>query len=73
MCSHFGNWKKNSQGVLVNKKGKAVENSKGFLRPRAEVEELSMVGVQVAYYLVEREENVEADALAKEGIRMREG
>jgi hypothetical protein len=31
-----------------------------------------MVGVQVVYYLVDREENVEADALAKKGISMRE-
>jgi hypothetical protein len=72
MCSDFENWKENSQGVLVNKNGKAVENSEGFLRLRTEVEKLSMVGVQVVYYLVDREENVEADALAKKGISMRE-
>lgn len=64
MCRHFSNWKENNQGILVNKAGKAVENSEGFLRLRKEVEKLSMVGVQVAYYLVGREENKEADMLA---------
>ncbi|TVY42544.1 Ribonuclease H1 [Lachnellula occidentalis] len=68
MCSHFSGWKENKQGVLVNKTGKAVENSKGFLRLESEVQMLSMVGVQVVYYLVSREENKEADILAKESI-----
>ncbi|KAF4636562.1 hypothetical protein G7Y89_g1525 [Cudoniella acicularis] len=68
MCRHFSNWKENKEGVLVNKSGKAVENSEAFLRLKSEVEKLSMVGVQVAYYLVAREENKEADTLAKGSI-----
>ncbi|TVY40021.1 Ribonuclease H1 [Lachnellula subtilissima] len=68
MCSHFSEWKENKGGVLVNKAGKAVENSKGFLRLESEVQRLSMVGVQVVYYLVSREENKEADILAKGSI-----
>lgn len=68
MCRHFSNWKENNQGVLVNKAGKAVENSEAFLRLKNEVEKLSMVGVQVAYYLVAREENKDADVLAKGSI-----
>ncbi|TVY13740.1 Ribonuclease H1 [Lachnellula arida] len=68
MCSHFSDWTENKEGVLVNKAGKAVENSKGFLRLKSEVQALSMVGVQVVYYLVSREENKEADTLAKGSI-----
>ncbi|RDW60706.1 hypothetical protein BP6252_12089 [Coleophoma cylindrospora] len=68
MCRHFLNWKENEQGVLVNKAGKVVENSEGFLRLKNEVNKLSMVGVQVAYYLVPRTENDDADALAKGSI-----
>lgn len=60
------------RSVLVNKNGKPAENSESLLRLRTEVEKLSMVGVQVVYYLVDREENVEADALAKKGISIRE-
>ncbi|KAH8750628.1 ribonuclease H-like domain-containing protein [Hyaloscypha sp. PMI_1271] len=66
MCRHFANWNKNKEGVLINKVGKVVQNSAEFLKLRGEVEKLSMVGVQVAYYLVSREENKEADSLAKE-------
>ncbi|KAH6722018.1 ribonuclease H-like domain-containing protein [Leptodontidium sp. MPI-SDFR-AT-0119] len=68
MCKHMSNWKKNTQGVLVNKDGKLVENSQAFLRLQSEVEKLSMVGVQVAYYHVGRQENKEADGLAKASI-----
>lgn len=68
MCSHFPDWTENKEGVLVNKAGKAVENSKGFLRLKSEVQSLSMVGVQVVYYLVSRAENKEADTLAKGSI-----
>jgi len=68
MCSHFSDWKENKEGVLVNKSGKPVENSQGFLRLKSEVEKLSMVGVQVVFYLVAREENKEADMLAKGSI-----
>ncbi|RDW87524.1 hypothetical protein BP5796_03218 [Coleophoma crateriformis] len=68
MCRHFLNWKENEEGVLVNKAGKVVENSKAFLRLKYEVEKLSMVGVQVAYYLMPRTDNNDADALAKGSI-----
>ncbi|KAG4435370.1 hypothetical protein IFR05_009156 [Cadophora sp. M221] len=68
MCKHMDNWEKNNQGVLVNNDGKPAENSQGFLRLESEVEKLSMVGVQVAYYHVGREENQQADALAKRNI-----
>ncbi|KAH7356983.1 ribonuclease H-like domain-containing protein [Rhexocercosporidium sp. MPI-PUGE-AT-0058] len=68
MCKHIENWKKNTKGVLVKKDGKVVGNSEAFLRLQSEVEKLSMVGVQVAYYHVEREENMEADGLAKSSI-----
>jgi hypothetical protein len=66
MCRNFANWNENKEGVLINKVGKVVENSAEFLKLRGEVEKLSVVGVQVAYYLVRREENEEADSLAKE-------
>jgi hypothetical protein len=66
MCRNFANWNENKEGVLINKVGKVVENSAEFLKLRGEVEKLSVVRVQVAYYLVRREENKEADSLAKE-------
>lgn len=69
MCSHFENWRYNeAKGALVNKKNKVVNNSDDFLRIKREVEDLSMIGVQVVYYLVRREENFEADQLAKAAI-----
>lgn len=68
MCSHFSTWKENEDRALVTKTGKAVENSEGFLRFKSEVEKLSEVGVQVAYYLVAREENESADMLAKASL-----
>lgn len=68
MCIHSTNWKENENGVLVNKAGKPVENSEGFLRLKTEVENLSMVGAQVVYYLVARDENKDADLLAKGSI-----
>lgn len=52
----------------MNKAGKVVENSKAFLRLANKVQELSMIGVQVVYYLVARDENEEADVLAKRSI-----
>ena len=67
MCQHFSNWKENKQGLLINAAGKVVENSQGFLKIKSEVQKLSMIGVQVSYYHIEREENKEADALAKKG------
>ncbi|CZR61514.1 uncharacterized protein PAC_11411 [Phialocephala subalpina] len=68
MCRHCSNWKENNQGALVNKAGKATENSEGFLRLRGEVKKLSRAGVHVAYYLVVREENKDANILAKGSI-----
>lgn len=68
MCKHMLNWEQNAQGFLFNKQGKPIANSQAFLRLQNAVGELSMVGVQVAYYHVGREENQEADALAKESI-----
>lgn len=69
MCSYFKNWTYNTaKGALVNKKKEVVKNSDGFLRIKREVEALSMIGVQVVYYHVGREENVEADRLAKAAI-----
>ncbi|KAK0100881.1 hypothetical protein ONS95_007326 [Cadophora gregata] len=68
MCKHIQDWKENKQGVLMNKAGKAVENSQAFLRLQKEVDALSRVGIQVAYYHVGREENRDADALAKASI-----
>jgi hypothetical protein len=68
MCRHFSDWRENNSGVLVNKAGKTVENSEAFLWLKSEVEKLSMVGVQVAYYLVAREENKEANMLAKGSV-----
>ena len=49
----------------MNKNNKVVQNSDFFLRIELEVEALSGIGVQVVYYHVGREENVEADRLAK--------
>ncbi|KAH7407411.1 ribonuclease H-like domain-containing protein [Cadophora sp. MPI-SDFR-AT-0126] len=68
MCTHFTKWKKNEQGLLVNKNGKVVENSEAFLRLQSAVEGLSMARCQVEYYHVGREENKDADSLAKGSI-----
>ncbi|OWP06184.1 hypothetical protein B2J93_823 [Marssonina coronariae] len=68
MCQHIDTWALNMDGALVNRQGKLIENSQTFLRLQDEVEKLSMVGVQVAYYHVGREENKEADHLAKASI-----
>ena len=66
MCSYFKNWTyKESKQSLVNKKGEKVKNSEGFMRIKEGVEPLSMIGIQVEYYHVDREENAEADRLAK--------
>lgn len=68
MCSHFRNWKEGKEEELINRVGKPVKNSEGFMKLKREVEELSMIGVQVAYYVVGREDNQEADALAKTSV-----
>lgn len=69
MCSHFENWNYNTtKGVLVNKRGEVIKNSEGFMRIEDEVDALSMVGVQVAYYHVRCEENAEADQLARAAV-----
>jgi ribonuclease HI len=69
MCSHFKGWTYNgAKDALVNKKKKVLENSDGFLRIKREVDALSMIGVRVVYYHVGREENLEADRLAKAAI-----
>jgi ribonuclease HI len=69
MCSNFKNWTYNAaKGSLVKKNKEVVKNSDGFLRIKHEVEALSMIGVQVVYYHVGREENLEADRLAKAAI-----
>jgi len=64
MCSHISKWTMGSNGLLVNKRKEIIKNSEGFLRIQSEVKQLAQVGVQVAYYLVGREENVGADRLA---------
>ncbi|KAK2630307.1 hypothetical protein QTJ16_001127 [Diplocarpon rosae] len=68
LCKHMTDWSKNKQGALVSKQGQLVENSQAFLRLQNGVEELSMVGVQVANYHVGRVENKEADGRAKASI-----
>jgi ribonuclease HI len=69
MCSHFKNWTYNqAKGALVKKNKEVLRNSDGFLRIKREVEALSLIGVQVVYYHVGREENLEADRLAKAAI-----
>jgi hypothetical protein len=69
MCKYLQDWTENEQGVLLNKKGQRFENSEGFLRLKREVEKLSVVGVQVVYYRVAREDNGPAYALAKAGVK----
>ncbi|ERF71963.1 hypothetical protein EPUS_06522 [Endocarpon pusillum Z07020] len=69
MCKHWKGWKVvDGRKVLKNQKGKHIANSDVLLAIQDEVEELSRVGVQVAYYHVRREFNREADALAKAGV-----
>jgi ribonuclease HI len=68
MCAHMKNWN-GSGDLLRNQKGQVVGNSKEPLALQQEVEALSRVGVQVVYYHVPRELNLEADKLAKEGIK----
>ena len=69
MCAHFQQWTVDkTNGTIKNKRGKVVKNSEGFLRIKSEVEALSIVGVQVVYYHVCREENAAADGLARAAI-----
>ncbi|KAI0431428.1 ribonuclease H-like domain-containing protein [Xylaria sp. FL1042] len=56
-------------GIYRNEQGRPVKNSNGFAKLNREVERLSMVGVEVAWYHVPREFNKEADALARSALR----
>ncbi|KAI9679727.1 MAG: hypothetical protein M1822_007333 [Bathelium mastoideum] len=69
MCTHLPRWTKNRSGDYINKQGKAMKNSAEFTRLLNEIESLAESGVQVAFYLVPREMNAEADRLAKDSLR----
>lgn len=69
MCRHYSTWTLDEKtGLLWNKRGVAIKNSDAFQLVKGEVEALSMVGVQVAYYHVRREHNMLADDLARRAI-----
>lgn len=65
-CSHFENWEFNKQReALANSSEQRVENCKSFMKLSKDAGRLSLVGVKIGYYLVPREENADADALAR--------
>ncbi|OAA56224.1 Ribonuclease H-like protein [Niveomyces insectorum RCEF 264] len=65
LCTHMEGWTwRDTMGQYVNRAGRAIKNGELFRTLSDEVEQLSMVGVQVAWYLVPRRFNREADALA---------
>ena len=66
MCKHIEGWTMNeASGQYKNRKGNIIKNSDLIKQIVDEVEELSLVGIQVVYYQVGREHNVHADKLAK--------
>ncbi|KAI1752352.1 hypothetical protein F4782DRAFT_530607 [Xylaria castorea] len=68
MSKHIENWSMEN-GIYRNEQDVAVHNSDGFAKLTHEVQELSMVGVQVVWYHVPREFNKEAGALAQLALR----
>ncbi|KAI0905916.1 ribonuclease H-like domain-containing protein [Ustulina deusta] len=64
MAKHIKKWSM-KDGIYRNEQGRAVHNSDGFAHLTYQVEQLSMVGVQVAWYHVPREFNKQADSLAR--------
>jgi ribonuclease HI len=71
MCEHYPKWTEDkATGELKNKGGSAIKNSAGFLKIMKEVEAASMVGLQVAWYHVRREENTHADRLSRKTIEI---
>lgn len=70
------NWKRNEAGHLVDEFGYPVELAGLFELLQDEVKKLSLVGVQVVYYLSKKENNPWTVALAKASIvtkKMEEG
>ena len=65
LCANLLKWTKNRNGIFVNKQGKTVKNSEELTRLLDERAALAEVGVQVAFHLISREVNAEADELAK--------
>jgi len=69
MCRNIGNWKLDRRtNIYYNRGGKAIANSEAFLKAQNEVTRLAEFGVQVVFYHISREDNVDADRLAVEGI-----
>ncbi|TRX90786.1 hypothetical protein FHL15_008365 [Xylaria flabelliformis] len=68
MSKHIEKWSM-VDGIYRNEQGGAVKNSDGFAKLTHAVKELSMVGVQVAWYHVPRQFNKEADGLARSALQ----
>ncbi|KAI0469096.1 ribonuclease H-like domain-containing protein [Xylaria cf. heliscus] len=68
MSKHIAKWSL-VDGIYMNRQGHVIRNGHVFAKLADEVQELSMVGVQVAWYHVPREFNQEADRLARLALR----
>lgn len=70
LCKYRAEWKLAEDKMsFKNKRRQLVKNSTAFLELEREVDLLSRVGVQVAWYLVPRAFNKEADALCNAALR----
>ncbi|EPS45060.1 hypothetical protein H072_1003 [Dactylellina haptotyla CBS 200.50] len=68
-CNHMNKWVFDKVGqVWKNGQGKVIQNGEGFRKIREEVESLSMVGIQVAWYQIPRRFNADADRLANQAL-----
>ncbi|KAI0438148.1 hypothetical protein F4803DRAFT_565511 [Xylaria telfairii] len=68
MSKHIKKWSMEG-GIYKSEQGRPIQNSDGFAKLTNEVDGLSMVGVQVAWYHVPRGFNQEADGLARAALR----